>query len=175
MNEWIDIGLKSLGCAVAALGFGVLFNAPPRALAAVALGGCSAGLAKYSLMWLFDWNGEVIVASFSASVVVGLLSIWVAHLRHVPPNIFSIPSVIPLVPGVYAYRTMLGLIRLAGEVSPEYASVLSDTVHSAVITFFVIIAIALGVAVPMHLMRQESVKNIRLWSAGQRKRDDYPG
>jgi uncharacterized membrane protein YjjB (DUF3815 family) len=87
----------------------------------------------------------------------------------VPPNIFSIPSVIPLVPGVYAYRTMLGLIRLAGEVSPGYASTLSDTVHSAVITFFVIIAIALGVAVPMHLMRQESVKNIRLWSSGQRK------
>jgi uncharacterized membrane protein YjjB (DUF3815 family) len=170
MSEWLDIGLKSFGCGVAALGFGVLFNSPPRALVAIALGSLSAGLVKYTLMSFVTWNGEVIVTSFVASIVVGLLSLWVAHLRHVPPNIFSIPAVIPLVPGVYAYRTMLGLIGLAGEVGETYPSVLSETVHNAVITFFVIIAIALGVAVPMHLMRKESVKNIRLWSSGQLKK-----
>jgi len=76
--------------------------------------------------------------------------------------IFAIPSVIPLIPGVFAYRTMLGLMKLTGAIGPDYTQILSETVNNGSKTLFVIMSLAMGVAVPMHLMRKESVKNIRL-------------
>ena len=91
-----------------------------------------------------------------------MLSIPIAHFRHVPPMIFAIPAVIPMIPGVFAYRTMLGLIKLTGAIGPDYTSIMSDTVNNGVKTLFIIMSLALGVSVPMHVMRQESAKNIRL-------------
>ena len=157
MNEWLYIGLKAFWCGFAALGFGVLFNAPPRTLFAIWVGGFLAGFVKFALL---QTGSGVIFCSFIAAVIVGIASIPVAHSRHVPPMIFAIPSVIPLVPGVFAYRTMLGLMKLTGNIGSEYSQVLSETVHNGVITLFVIMALSLGVAVPMHITK-DSVKKIR--------------
>ncbi|WP_301930041.1 hypothetical protein [Ferruginibacter sp.] len=57
---------------------------------------------------------------------------------------------------------MLGLIKLTGAIGPDYQAIISDTVNNGAKTLFVIMSLAMGVAVPMHLMRKESVKNIRL-------------
>lgn len=159
MNEWFYIGLKAFWCGVAALGFGVLFNAPPRTLFAIWTGGFLAGFIKFASLQAIPGSG-VILCSFIAAVTVGFASIPVAHSRHVPPLIFAIPSVIPLMPGVFAYRTMLGVMKLTGNIGIEYSQVLSETVHSGVITLFVIIALSLGVAVPIHLMTKDSAKKI---------------
>lgn len=162
MEIWLHIFEKAFWCGWAALGFSVLFNAPARALLPVWLCGFLAGLVKFSLMDQAIGSG-IIMASFLASLSIGLVSIPIAHLRHVTPMIFTIPAVIPLVPGAFAYRTMLGLMKLAGKVGADFPNVLDDTVHNGVTTLFVILAISLGAAVPMHIMRKESVKNIRIW------------
>ena len=136
------------------------FNAPRRTLFAIWAGGFLAGFVKFASLQAIPGSG-VIFCSFIAAVIVGIASIPVAHSRHVPPMIFAIPSVIPLVPGVFAYRTMLGLMKLTGNIGSEYSQVLSDTVHNGVITLFVIMALSLGVAVPLHITTKDSVKKIR--------------
>ncbi len=161
MNEWFTILIKAFWCGWAAVGFGILFNVPPRTLMAIWTGGAITGLVKFSTI-LLSGGGNVILGSFLASLAVGVLSIPIAHLRHVPPMIFAIPSVIPLIPGVFAYHTMLGLIKLTANVNADYPMVLSETVHNGSRTLFIIMSIAMGVAVPMHVMRKDSVKNIRL-------------
>jgi uncharacterized membrane protein YjjB (DUF3815 family) len=157
--DWIIILSKAFWCGWGAIGFGILFNVPPRTLFAIWMGGAIGGLLKFILL---QSTGGVVPASFIGALMVGVLSIPIAHFRHAPPMIFAIPSVIPLIPGVFAYRTMLGLIKLTGNVGPDYNLILSDTVNNGAKTLFIIMALALGVAIPMHLMRQESVKNIRL-------------
>ena len=159
MNEWFDVGFKAFWCGFAAFGFGVLFNAPPRTLFAIWTGGFLAGFVKFALLHAIPGSG-VIICSFIAAFIVGAASVPVAHSRDVPPMIFAIPSVIPLVPGVFAYRAMLGLMKLTGNIGIEYSQVISETVHNGVITLFVIMALSLGVAVPMH-MTKDSVKKIR--------------
>jgi uncharacterized membrane protein YjjB (DUF3815 family) len=161
MTEIWIIGAKAFWCGCAALGFGVLFNAPRRSLLPIAIGGIIAGLVKFSLLHPALGAG-VILGSFAAAAAIGFASIPMAHLSHVPPMIFAIPSVIPLVPGAFAYRTMLGLMRLTGDITADYPQILSQTVHNGTRTLFVIMALSLGVAIPMHVMRKESVKNIRL-------------
>ena len=149
---------KAFWCGWAALGFGILFNVPPRTLFPLWIGGAIGCLLKFSLLQM---NAGVVFASFVGASAVGILSLPIAHFRHVPPMIFAIPSVIPLIPGVFAYRTMLGLIKLTGTIGPDYNSILSETVNNGAKTLFIIMSLALGVAIPMHVMRKESVKKIR--------------
>jgi uncharacterized membrane protein YjjB (DUF3815 family) len=159
MEIWVQILEKAFWCGWAALGFSVLFNAPARALLPVWICGFLAGLVKFSLMHPALGAG-IIMASFLASLAIGLVSIPIAHLRHVTPMIFAIPAVIPMVPGTFAYRTMLGLMKLTSKVGADYATILDETVHNGVTTLFIILALSLGAAVPMHILRKESVKNI---------------
>ena len=161
MEEILNVFHKACWCGVAALGFGILFNAPRRALAFIWLGGFVAGSIKFGMLES-GLAGGIVSASFAAAVGVGFLSIPVAHKSHVPPVIFSIPSIIPLVPGVFAYRTMLGFMKLTAQPDSGYAQNLAETFQNATVTLFVIMAISLGVAVPMHIFRKKSAKNLRL-------------
>ena len=157
--DWMLILTKSFWCGWGALGFGILFNVPPRTLFAIWIGGAIGGLLKFSMLQL---TFGVVLASFGGALAVGFSSIPIAHIRHVPPMIFAIPSVIPLIPGVFAYRTMLGMMKLTGAIGPDYDRIIAETVNNGSKTLFVIMSLAMGVAVPMHLMRKESAKNIRL-------------
>ncbi len=159
MNE-IILFEKFFWFGFAALGFGILFNAPPRTLFAIWLGGAIGGILKIILLY---YNKDAIVlASFTGAIAVGILSIPIAHYRHVPPMIFAIPSVIPLIPGVFAYRTTLGFIKLTGAIGTDYNTILAETMNNGLKTLFILMSLAVGVAIPMHVMRKESAKNIRL-------------
>lgn len=160
MDELLTILLKSFWSGLAALGFSILFNTPPRTLVAIWVGGFIAGSVKFGTMALFPEAG-FIISSFLAALMVGFVSIPMAHLRHVPPVIFSIPSVIPLIPGVFAYRTMLGLISLTRRHDDDYTAAINVTVHNGVNTLFIVMVLAVGVLMPMYLLRKESVKTIR--------------
>lgn len=161
MDILLTILAKAFWCGFAALGFGLLFNAPKRSLHFIWMGGFLVGFIKFGLV-LTPIGAGVVTASFLASVGVGLASIPVAHRSHVPPVIFSIPSVIPLVPGAFAYKAMLGLMKLTGNVEADYAKILGETVHNGALTLFIVLAISIGVAVPMHVFRKKTAKNLWL-------------
>ncbi|MCH6199527.1 threonine/serine exporter family protein [Aquiflexum sp. LQ15W] len=152
----MDIVFKAFWCGCAAVGFAILFNSPARALFAVFLCGSLAGFLKFSVL-LPGVGGGIIMASAAGAAAVGFASIPVSHWRHVPPIVISIPSVIPLIPGSFAYRTILGLISFVSNTEME---VLTKTAHHGVMTFFIILALSLGVTLPMLLFRIESVKKV---------------
>jgi uncharacterized membrane protein YjjB (DUF3815 family) len=156
MSDWIEIIFKAFWCGCAAMGFSILFNTPPRALFAIFLCGSMAGFLKFSIM-LPEVGGGIVMASAAGAAAVGFASIPVSHWRHVPPMVISIPAVIPLIPGSYAYRTILGLISF---VYRNEVEVLTQTAHDAVMTLFIILALSLGVTLPMLLFRIESIKKV---------------
>ncbi len=68
-----------------------------------------------------------------------------------------------MVPGAFAYRMMLGVIRLTSDVDHDtFTQLLDDTVTNGLKTFFVLMVIALGVSAPMLLTRRESAKDIKV-------------
>lgn len=143
----------------AALGFAILFNVPPRTLFVIWLLGALGGGVKLILL---DLGLGPVMASFLGASAVGVLSIPAAHTQHAPPLIFSIAAVIPMVPGVFAYRMMLGLIELTGDIGDTYTQVLSETVNNGVKTLFILMALAVGVGVPNLITRKESAKEIKI-------------
>jgi len=158
--EILTILEKGIWFGFAALGFAVLFNVPQRALLVVWLIGAAGGLTKLLLM---QFNAGIVVATFAGASLIGILSVYAAHNKHAPPLVFSIPSVVPMIPGVFAYRMMLGLIKLSGTAltSDSYFQTIAETTGNGLKTIFILLALAAGVAIPMLISRKETIKNIR--------------
>lgn len=147
-----------LGCA--AVGFGILFNVPQRTLAGIFIMAALGGALKLLIMHL---GSGIILASFLGAMSIGFMCVYAAHWRHSPPFVLAIPAVIPMVPGAFAYRTMLGIIRLTGNLDPDvFTQLLQQTVDNGLKAFFVLLALSLGVSTPMLLTRSESVKNLKV-------------
>lgn len=157
--EWILFLESWIWLGIAATGFAILFNVPRRTLWLIFILGALGGTLKLFLLKL-DIN--IILASFSGSLLIGLLSIRAAHFKHSPPFVFAIPAVIPMVPGAFTYRMMLGIIRLTGENDHDiFLRLLQETVDNGLKALFVLTALSLGVSAPMLLSRQKSANEIK--------------
>ena len=110
-----------------------------------------------------QFHTDIVISSFAGATLVGILSVSAAHNKHTPPLVFSIPAVIPMVPGAFAYRMMLGLIKLSGTAitNETYSLTLGETASNGLKTLFILMALAVGVAIPMLISRKETIKRIR--------------
>jgi len=157
--NWLEILASMPWFGFAALGFAVLFNVPPRTLYIIWLLGATGGLVKLVMLGL---GLGPVMASFLGASTIGVLSIPAAHNKHAPPMVFSIAAVIPMVPGVFAYRTMIGLVQLTGEVGSAYQQALSETINNGAKAVFILMALAVGVGLPNIITRKESAKEMKL-------------
>lgn len=155
--NWTELIEKCLWFGCAALGFAVLFNVPPRTLVNVFL---IAAAGCFCRLFLMQQNVNIILSTFLGACFIGVISIWAAHKNATAPFILSIPTVIPMVPGVFIYRLILGLARIAGYSDGNYPPrLLSDTMNYGMKALFILGAIAMGVAFPMLISRKETTKN----------------
>ena len=68
-----------------------------------------------------------------------------------------------MIPGVLAYRMILGFIALTGNPkSPTFNATLLETVNYGFKVVFILISLSVGVVIPMLLLRKESVKDIKV-------------
>lgn len=152
----LEILIKSFWAGIAAIGFAILFNVPRRTIFSIWSLGAMGGLIKFTAM---NFDLGIVFASFLGAVGIAIVAIQMAHMRNSPPLVFSIPSVIPMVPGVFAYKFMLGMIALTSiEKTDIYLQTLIETVNNGSKMMFVLISLGTGVAIPMLLTRKESIK-----------------
>nr|WP_319997992.1 threonine/serine exporter family protein [uncultured Draconibacterium sp.] len=155
----LGILIKAFWSGIAAIGFAILFNVPKRTLFPIGAMGAIGGFIKFGGMFL---GIGIVLASFIGATIIGIISIQMAHMKKSPPLIFSIPGVIPMVPGAFAYRMMLGLIALIDlEDKDTYIQTLIDTVNNGAKMIFILISLAIGVSIPMLISRKESIKKLK--------------
>ncbi len=146
--------IYAIAAAIAAVGFSMIFNIETRLLWVVAIGGMIAVCTRNFVN--FELGYGAVVGSFMGGFVVSLIAVKAVHWFHVPNHVLTIPSVIPMIPGVLMYRTMLGLVNMHGIVG-EVTVVFSNGINSALI----ILCISLGVAIPNILARGYNAKKRR--------------
>lgn len=158
--DLLSIFEKGIWAGFAALGFAVLFNVPQRTLIMIWAMGAMGGLTKFLLLEL---QVSIVPASLVGATLIGVLSVYAAHNKQAPPLVFSIPSVIPMVPGAFAYRMMLGCMELVGTPSnsPNYLNTLAETTNNGLKAIFILIALSAGVAIPMLVTRKDTFKRIK--------------
>lgn len=169
--SWLTILDHYIWFGSAAIGFAILFNVPPRTIVIIWLLGATGGLVKLIMLKL---GLGPVLASFLGASTVGLLSVPAAHGKHSPPMVFSIAAVIPMVPGIFAYRMMIGFIKLTGEIGESYERILAETANAGMKTVFILMALAVGVALPNIITRKESAKHIRIRGRLRSVDDDCP-
>ena len=130
--------------AIPAVGFALLFNVPPRALKfCAALGALGHGTAT-----VLKLAGITpVFATFFGAALIGTLGVWLAQRYHrAHPKVFTVAAVIPMFPGIPAYKAMLSLVLIEKEgYSPERFAVMVD---QFVQTGFLLSALVFGLALP---------------------------
>lgn len=154
----LELLYKGIFAGIAAMGFSILFNVPSRTLPAIGALACVGGIVKFSCLGM---DSNIILASLLGATTVGILSIITARRFYAAPLIFSIPAVIPMVPGAYVYKMMLGFIDLTViNNNQDHLNTLLTTINNGLNALFIVMSLAVGVAVPMLIARKESMKEI---------------
>jgi uncharacterized membrane protein YjjB (DUF3815 family) len=83
------------------------------------------------------------LATLAGATLIGVLGQLFARRWSAPAPVFTVPGVIPLVPGTFAYGAMIGLVELA---SGAGEAVLLETAVNAIKTLLILAALASGIA-----------------------------
>ena len=141
--------------AVAAVGFGVLFNSGGRALlwcgaaGALALAFRTTGL---SLGWTLE------SASFAAALAVGSGVRLLQERIGVSRATLGVAGVIPMIPGGFAAKAILGFLALTRPGIQNADQTLIVSVQDALRVVFTVGAMGTGLAIPSMLMRVRRAK-----------------
>ena len=101
----VDILFDGVFAAVAAIGFGAISDPPVRAFPYIALLAAVGHALRFCLM---SYAGiDIATASLCAAVVIGFGSLWLGRGIRCPMTVLYIPALLPMVPGIYAYRRSL--------------------------------------------------------------------
>ncbi len=137
--------------AVAAAGFGVLFNVRFRVLPVCALSGALALFIRTSAT---DGIGFSLVgASFAAALAVGMAAQLTRERAEISQEVIGVVGCIPMVPGAIAAKAILGLFTFTrGDIASDSRFLVSGMQYSLVVVF-TIGAIGTGLAIPTLLAR----------------------
>lgn len=150
---------KGIWLGLAGIGFGVLFNVPRRTLGIIYIISALGGLLKFYLVSL---DIGLIFAALCGASLIGFSSVLAAHYRHAPPMTFALPALIPMIPGFFAYKAMVGVLKLTAEKDEmAYTKLFFETVNNGLSALFIILALSAGVAIPLLISRKETVKRIK--------------
>lgn len=94
--------IRALACMAAACFFGILLNQPKSTLVYTAL----IGLLGYAVLSLL---GGSVLAFFVSGLTVGVLSEAAARAARRTATLFLISALIPIVPGLGLYRSMMAI------------------------------------------------------------------
>jgi uncharacterized membrane protein YjjB (DUF3815 family) len=148
MNPVDVIGLllqDAFWSGLAAAGFAILFNVPQRVLIGCALCG-AAGHAARTLLIHVGFEFEL--ATLFGATIIGFMGVMAARRWQVPVLIYGISAGVTLVPGAFAYRTMLGILELSTADPTVGEAALLSTVINGIKTGLTLGAIATGIAAP---------------------------
>ena len=104
----MPVYMHFLYSTLATIGFSIYFNVPKSALIPSGLTG-GIGWSLYYI--LINSTNNDILSNFLAAIVVAWMSEFLARKLKHPAILFVIPGIIPLVPGLGMYNTMLYLVQ----------------------------------------------------------------
>ncbi len=151
----LDIVLDGLFAAVAGVGFMSISNPPRQAYGAVAVLAAVGHSIRYVLMNVGGMS--ISLACLFAALSIGLLSIPAARLVRCPAETFSFPSLLPMIPGMYAYRTVQAVVHCLGTVEEaEFMHWLYMLAYNGLTAICAIMLMVVGVTVPIFVFKKYS-------------------
>ncbi len=131
---------------LSSIGFAILFSIPRDSIIKSGTVG-ALGMVIYTL--IDEIFNTPVAGTLFGALTVGILGEILARHYKKPATVFIIPGIIPLVPGAGTYYTMLAVIEKN----------FVDTANIGSETFFIAVAIAVGLTISSSLSR--SIKRVK--------------
>lgn len=153
--------IRDFGIAfIVASCWGILFGTPRKILFVAGLLGGMGHSIRFSLL-LLDMG--LISSTLVGSVTIGIVGIFVAHRVNNPPVVFTMPACITMIPGMFAYKTMLAGIKMSEtEIMDGDPYILNTMTYNFVLTLSLLFTLAIGISIGVLLFRKNSVRDISL-------------
>lgn len=152
----LDILSDALFAAVAAIGFGAISDPPMRAFPRIALLAAVGHSLRFCLM---NYAGlDIATGSLCAAIVIGLGSLWLGRGVRCPMTVLYIPALLPMVPGIYAYKTVFSLIMFMQSLNDpgQGLQYMQQFFLNATVSFSVIIMLAAGATLPIFVFNRRA-------------------
>ena len=153
MDVYFQIFQDALFAAIAAIGFAAISRPPKRAYLWCAVIAAAGHSLRFILMTA-SAQLHIIPASLIAAFVVGVLAVLVAACAKFPAETCLFPSLLPMIPGVYAYKTFGGLaLSLLSEQQTfdRYFSIFS---YNGMMCCGILVCLVVGATIPIFIFRK---------------------
>lgn len=160
MDVIYHIAEDAFFAAVAAIGFAAISNPPRKALKYCALIAAVGHALRYCLIDIAGWH--IVMSSLFAAFAVGLLAIIFAPKAKCPPETFAFPSLLPMIPGMYAYRALQAFV-LSLSTSDEglFNHYFYLCESNGVTCIFIVLSMVLGQMIPILLFKRVSFSSTK--------------
>lgn len=160
-DVWQAACADGLFAAVAGLGFAIISNPPRKALLATMLLACVGHGVRYLCMHHCLLMLDQASASTLAGFVVGLLALPCAWRLHYPAECFAFPALLPMVPGLYAYKALRDLINIVQQPVGDTMQWVTNFAHNSTLTILVMVGMVAGCVVPIFMFRRQAFQVTR--------------
>jgi len=126
--------LQFICCLGGAFGFGMIFRIKNDKMLVAVLGG---GISGFVYLYLLYKTGNKFLSCFVAAALSAFYAEIMARICKAPVTLFTIPALIPLIPGGSLYYTMENLVQKNNKLLRE----------KAIETVMFVLAIVLGITV----------------------------
>lgn len=153
----INIVEDGLFAAIAAIGFSSISNTPRRAYLACALIAAAGHAVRYVLTLPESGGMHIIPASTAAAFTIGMLAVLFASRIKCPAEVCFFPALLPMIPGMYAYRTIEALISCLYHTQENaFGHYFYLLVYNGLTCSFIILGMVIGATVPVFIFKKLS-------------------
>lgn len=153
----INVLEDGLFAAIAVIGFSSISNTPRRAYLTCASIAAVGHAIRYVLT-LPEFGGmHIIPASAVASFAVGMLAVLLAPRIKCPAEVCFFPALLPMIPGMYAYRTIEALLSCLYHTREDvFGHYLYLLAYNGLTCAFIILGMVIGATLPVFLFKKIS-------------------
>ena len=149
--DWLLLLLDDMFfAAIPAVGFALVFNVPPKALKYCALLGALGHVTRTILM---HNDVPIVFATLVGAALIGFIGVHLSHRYLAHPKVFTVAAIIPMIPGVQAYKAMIAIVQIH-----HYGfsnALFEQMIASFINTTFFLGALVFGLALPGLLFYRE--------------------
>lgn len=154
MNILLQDGIFA---AMAAVGFASISNPPRRAYPCCAILAAVGHALRYLLMNNHVVAVHIILASGIAAFAIGILAVRLALVAKCPAETCFFPALLPMIPGMYAYRTVEAFVLcLCHSDESTFIHYLYHFAYNGFTCSIIILGMVVGANIPIFLMKRMS-------------------
>ncbi|MCI6161098.1 MAG: threonine/serine exporter family protein [Prevotellaceae bacterium] len=158
---WNDILIKiledGLFAAIAAIGFSGIGNTPRRAYLTCGLIAAIGHSIRFVLTLPEFGAMHIIPASTAASFAIGVLAVLLASRIKCPAEVCFFPALLPMIPGMYAYRTAEALLSCLYHTQEKaFVHYFYLLTYNGFTCVFIILGMVIGATIPVFLFKKLS-------------------